>query len=354
MLPAIKINLSKIEHNTKAIVSTFNALGIQVVGVVKACLGNLDVARSMVAGGVSLIADSRLQNLERLSALNVPLMMLRQPMVEEVLRVVELTEMCLVSELKGIKMLSNAAGSVGKKYRVIVMVETGDLREGVLPLELLGFMKEASKVPWIELAGIGANVACLQGVPPTSSMLELLVDLAKKLRRRLGIDLPIISGGNSSVWKLVEASAIPPEINQLRLGEAILLGQETINLDPIPGTFQDAFVIEAEVIEAREKPLPKNTIALLKISDDKHRKRNSIKLRKRVILALGIQDIGRGELKPLDKGLQILRRSSDHLVVDITSSHLNYKVGDKISFIPTYEALLAAMTSPFVKKVLLR
>jgi predicted amino acid racemase len=154
------------------------------------------------------------------------------------------------------------------------------------------------------------------------------------LREHLGIELPVISGGNSSIWKLIETGKVPSGINQVRLGEAILLGQETIHLDPIPGTFQDAVVLTAEIIEIKEKP----------VSQHPHG------VRKRAILAIGLQDMCRGALLPLDKKAQLLRRSSDHLVVDLTESKHSYKVGDAMAFIPGYEAMLTAMTSSFVVK----
>ncbi len=313
--------------------STCNANGIEVVGVVKACLGNPDVAGAMVTGGVSAIADSRLQNLERLLDVDSPHMMLRQPMTWEIPRSVEITDMCLVSELETIKRLAATATALRKEYKVIVMVEAGDLREGVLPGNLFGFMREALRFPWIRLEGIGSNVACLQGISPTSAMLELLVESADDLRKRLDIELPIISGGNSSIWKLIEAGTVPPGVNQVRLGEAILLGQETVDLDPVPHTYQNAIVLEAEILEIKEKPVEQ--------PDGLHN---------RAILAIGLQDICRGALRPLDIKAKILRRSSDHLVVDITESEHAYKIGDAMTFIPSYEAVLAAMTSPFVAK----
>jgi len=331
-LPRITIDLSKIEH-TKTLMSTLRPLGIELVGVVKASLGSPEVARAMLRGGASVIADSRLANLRRLDSLDVPLMMLRQPMRAEVDEVVSITDICLVSELQAVEWLDGAAREQGRRYRVVVMVETGDLREGVLREDLPRFMKEASRFDSVEPAGIGTNVACLQGVPPTSAMLERLVESAAYLREDLGLELPIISGGNSSVWKLLETGLVPSQVSQLRLGEAILLGQETVGYEPIPGLYQDAVRIEAEFIEVRDKPMPSPS--------------GGIYRSRRGILALGSQDICRGELCPLDPGIHVLRRSSDHLVVETSSA--GYWVGGHAAFIPGYEAMLAAMTSPFVE-----
>lgn len=337
--PTLTIDLKKIEHNSRTIVTVCDRLRVQVVGVVKACLGNPDIARAMITGGVTTIADSRLANLERLSGADydkpVPRIMLRQPMVHEVRRVVELTDQCLVSEFDAIKRISDAATALRKVYGVVIMVETGDLREGILPEDLFSLVERTYRLPWIKIEGVGTNVACLQGVPPTTAMLDLLAENALFLRERLSLDIPVVSGGNSSAWKLLEAGLVPEGITQFRFGEAILLGQETVNLDPIPGTYQDAIMLEAEIIESKVKPIAGSPQ----------------EMRERAILALGVQDVCKGILKPLDKDLKILRRSSDHLVVDVTDSGGDYRVGDTMAFIPSYEAMLAAMTSPFVDKV---
>ena len=339
-LPRIVIDLAKIEQNTRVLTLTLSGFGIELAGVVKAVLGSPEVARAMLSGGATIIGDSRLANLRRLAGVGAPLMMLRQPMRDEVEEVVALTDIALVTELPAIEWLAGAARAQGRRYKVIVMVETGDLREGVLPEELEGFVGAARRYDSIEIAGIGTNVACLQGVPPTSAMLKRLVGSAESLRAGQDLALPVISGGNSSVWKLLEAGLVPPQVNQVRLGEAILLGQETVDYDPIPGLFQDAFTIEAEFIEVRDKPVKPST--------------GGIHGARRGILALGAQDICQGQLRALDEDIRVSRRSSDHLVVDISTSGRTHATGDSAIFIPGYEALLAAMTSPFVEKLFLR
>ncbi|MDI6817242.1 MAG: alanine racemase [Actinomycetota bacterium] len=339
-LPRIVIDLTKIEQNTRVLMSTLGGFGIELAGVVKAVLGSREVALAMLKGGATIIGDSRLANLRRLAGVGAPLMMLRQPMRAEVEEVVSITDVSLVSELRAIEWLAGAARAQGKRYRVIIMVETGDLREGVLPEELERFAGETQRHGSIEIAGIGSNVACLQGVSPTPAMLERLVGGAESLRGSRHLALPVISGGNSSVWKLLEAGLVPPQVNQVRLGEAILLGQETVDYDPIFGLFQDAITIEAEFIEVRDKPVKPST--------------GGIHGAKRGILALGAQDICQGQLRALDEGIRVSRRSSDHLVVDISASDRRYETGDTALFIPGYEALLAAITSPFVEKSFLR
>jgi predicted amino acid racemase len=389
--PVLAIDLEKIKINTRAIVTVCDEANIETVGVVKACLGSIDVAEAMVAGGAAIIGDSRLSNLKRLRAVGVPLMMLRQPMLSEIKEAVLVADYFLVSEMEAVRQLAlefkRVADSAGKitgkpagkpvedsvgecairstgkhtslKPKVILMVELGDLREGIMPEDVDAFAETVIELDGVELVGLGANVACLQGVPPTPEMLDKLAHMAEGLRNRLGIELPVVSGGNSSAWKLLAGGSLPEGINQLRFGEGILLGQETIDADHIDGTFQDAVVLSAEIIEIKDKPFDlarcfgaqnDNVSDERQLSARQTKQEKIGKTGKRAILAIGSQDISVGTLRPLDSGIEILRRSSDHLVVGIDNANESYSVGNCIDFIPSYEALLAAMTSPFVEK----
>ncbi|MEM3250484.1 MAG: alanine/ornithine racemase family PLP-dependent enzyme, partial [Thermoplasmata archaeon] len=71
-------------------------------------------------------------------------------------------------------------------------------------------------------------------------------------------------------------------------------------------------------------------------------------IRKRAILAIGKQDIEFDHLIPLDKDVQILGGSSDHMVVDVNESE--YEVGDIIQFYPFYPSILKFMCSKNKKR----
>ena len=224
----------------------------------------------------------------------------------------------------------------GRTHAVILMVETGDLREGADPAEVPYLVKKIIDLPHINLVGLGTNVACLEGVPPTPERLEILTGLKDEIEAKLGIRLAVISGGNSSAWKLIEGSEIPFKINQVRFGEAILLGRETVKGDPISGAFQDAFTLYAEVIE-------------VKIVGAQFIAPNG---RRQAIAALGRQDIDPEGLLPRNKGIKIVKASSDHLVLDTSGLDHPLGVGEIIAFDLNYQALLRAMTSPFVRAII--
>jgi predicted amino acid racemase len=131
------------------------------------------------------------------------------------------------------------------------------------------------------------------------------------------------------------------------VGEGILLGVETINRTPIPETFQDAFILESEIIELKEKMSVPNG----QISQNAYGERPVFKYMgkiKRGILALGRQDVFVDGLTSVDNDISILWSSSDHTVAHIDSS--NHQVGDIVRFKMNYAALVQLFTSRYVNK----
>ena len=47
----------------------------------------------------------------------------------------------------------------------------------------------------------------------------------------------------------------------------------------------------------------------------------------------------------------ILHASSDHLIVDLTESDVDYRIGDTVAFRMSYGALLRVMTSKYIEKI---
>lgn len=194
--PYLDINIDKIEENARKVVTRCQQDGIDVAGVTKVVCGLPKVARAMLRGGVSQLADSRLENLERMreDGIRADFMLLRLPMLSEVEKVVRLADISLNSELTVIKALSEAALQAGTRHRIVLMVDLGDLREGVLPRDTLVMARNILQLKGIDFHGIGANLACLSGVQPSSENLELLVHIANQLRERLSIPLPMVTG----------------------------------------------------------------------------------------------------------------------------------------------------------------
>lgn len=146
---------------------------------------------------------------------------------------------------------------------------------------------------------------------------------------------------------------MPPEINHLRIGEAITLGRNVLDRSPWPGTRQDTIRVVAEVIEVERKPSvpigPRGQDAFGGLAQFEDRG-----IRKRAICNIGRQDVVVDGIEPEDRGIIVLGGSSDHLVLDVEDAETSIRVGDEIGFFPTYGSLLAATTSPYMQKVVMK
>ncbi len=348
--PAIIMDRSKIVHNTKLLVEMGSKQGIKITAVTKVLCAWSELAEAVIEGGAYALADSRIENLKKLKAFNVPKVLLRIPMLSQVADVVQYADISLNSEIEVIKALNEAAKAKGKVHQIILMVDLGDLREGVWFEKATDFVKDIIKLKNIKLMGLGTNLTCYGGVIPSTDNLGTLVKIAEEIEGKYGIKLETISGGNSSSIHLLQKNQMPERVNEIRLGEAIVLGTESAYAKRIEGTYADAFTFAAEIIELKEKPsAPIGEIGLDAFGGKPVFVDNGII--KRAILAAGRQDIKHDGLTPRDKGISILGASSDHMILDITNAEVEYKVGDVVEFDVSYGALLGASTSEYVNKI---
>jgi len=347
--PCIEVTLNKITHNVSEISKLCREKGIDIVGVSKVFCARKEIVNAMLEGGINVIGDSRLENLKKLKDVNCKKLLLRIPMESHAAEVVKYSDISLNSEYETIAVLSKAAKRVNKVHNIILMIDLGDLREGVLESDVLTTVEKILKLPNIMLSGIGTNLTCYGGVIPDKTNLGKLISLKEAIKDKFNIELPIVSGGNSSSLYAVIDNSIPEGINQLRIGEGIVLGRETAYGKDIPNCYKDAFILKGEIIEIKDKPsIPIGNIGLDAFGETPHFKDKGIM--KRAIVALGRQDIAPEGLKPLDGEIEVIGASSDHLILDITNSCIKYEVGDVVDFTIDYGCLLRAMTSPYIKK----
>ena len=349
--PYLTIDLDKIEHNARGIVGLCREHGIEVAGVTKLTCGHPQVAKAMLRGGVTAIADSRFENIRRLrhAGVEAPMMLLRLPPLSGVEQVVSSVGVSLNSEPAVLEALSAAAVKRGTRHEVILMVDLGDLREGVWPDELHPLVEQTIRLPGISLIGLGANLACFAGVVPSEETMRHLVAIADALEHRFDIRFKWISGINSSGMELIASGRMPRRVNHARIGEAILLGRETVHRKPWPDTRQDAFVLHGEVLELKHKP----SMPVGERTEDAFGQRHLFEDRGRIqraLLNIGREDVDVEGISPMDPGLQILGASSGYLVLDVAASEGRVRVGDELKFSLNYSALLRAMTSEYVKK----
>ena len=352
MYPRMEISKSKLKHNTEVMCGLCRKSGINIMAVTKCFCAIPEAAQAFIDGGVQMLADSRIDNLKKLSALPVKKVLLRIPMHCEVDNVVEYADYSLNSELSTLIKLGEAAVKKGKIHKVIIMVDLGDLREGVWPDNIDRFVKEAVKINGIEIKGFGVNLTCYGGVIPDGKNLKQLVDISDMMAKKYNLDIEIISGGNSSSVYLLLDGKLPKGINNLRLGEVLLLGRETAYGKQVKGLYRDAFILKGQIVELKEKPsYPIGNIGMDAFGRTPEYEDRGIM--KRAIVAMGRQDIVPDLIHPVDEKIEIIGASSDHLILNVTSSEKSYKVGDVVEFLLDYGGLLSASTSPYIEKVVI-
>ena len=349
-----EVELNKIRENTARIVEICAPHGIEVLGVTKGFSAVPEIVSAMLAGGVERIADARLENVELLRSEGFAqhMTLLRIPMISQADRIVRQTQCSLNSEIKTMCAHSDAATAAGVTHEVVLMIDLGDLREGVVPVDAVGTIREAEKLPGIRVAGIGTNMGCYGGILPTATNLSLLCAIARVIEETLDRKLEVISGGGTSSIQLVKDGKMPPGVNQLRIGEGILLGTDTTHQLKLDYLHQDAFLLKAEIVELKDKP----SVPIGRIGRDAFGnvpQFEDLGIRRRAILALGRQDVQPEGLIPVDPGIQIMGASSDHMILDVEECTRELHVGDRVAFRLKYQGLMNLVTSPYVPRIFL-
>ncbi|MDD6483033.1 MAG: alanine/ornithine racemase family PLP-dependent enzyme [Clostridiales bacterium] len=344
--PCLYIDLKKITENVKTMAALCAEHGIEITAVSKVFCGEPEIVKAYLRGGVRRVGDARVQNLMKIRALECEKWLIRTPQPSMAEEVVKYADVSLNSEISVLDALNKAAAKQGKIHKVVLMYDLGDLREGFIDEEEFArgaeFAKNASH---LELYGTGTNLTCFSFVHPDTEKLSELLRVAHKY----GAD-KVISGGNSATVDLMLKGGIPAGVNLLRLGESLLFGRERAHYKYLPNTKNDAFILEAELVEVKNKPsMPWGHFGVDSYGNAPKFEDKGI--RKRGIAALGKQDTDVETMWPIDDEIEIIGTSSDHLVMDLTECERDYKVGDTVRLRLGYYASLRAFTSPYVEKI---
>ena len=346
--PRIEINLAKVAYNAAKLVELYGSKHIGLMGVTKTVCGAPEIATVLLEQGIHMLADSKLLNLQKMrdAGIKANFVLLRSPALSEVEAVITHADISINTELAVIYKLSEVALSKDVVHKIILMIEMGDLREGIMPDNLDGFIQKVLNLGGIKIVGIGVNFACFGGVKPNEQKMKDLSILANDIEKKFSFALSYVSGGNSANYNWFMTTDNVGRVNNLRLGESIYLGRETLNRMAIPELYTDAFTFVTEVIELKVKPsvpygeIGQNAFGIYPEFEDRGQMT-------RAILGVGNQDVLVTGLQPI-MDIDIIGSSSDHTVIDAKENNL--EVGDEVTFNLNYGALLSLMTSPYVYK----
>lgn len=353
--PVLKVNTGAIRSNAQAMNRFCGSRNLAVAGVIKFSDGDLEVAKAYYEGGCKQLASSRTVQLEKIRKAipEAETMLIRVPMISECDDVVRWCDISLNSQEKTLEKLNQCAAEQNKKHSVVLMMDVGDRREGVIGADRL--LQQAllveNELENLYLAGIGASFACVSGVLPDQYNLGELAEAARIIEAAIGRKLDIVSGGSSiTLTMLVNDVPLPPEINHLRIGGSIA-NPMAIKINRgvvIPGMREDTFTLTAEVVEVETKASAaqgsgKNWAGQIIEREDKG-------VRERALIAIGSQDIGDcKQLVPVNEKIEVTAGSSDHTVLDVTNCDVPFEPGDTIDFSLYYMGLLYCFSTKNVR-----
>lgn len=353
-MASIILDRKKLEYNYKKLNRLFDDAGVQWSVVSKMLCGNKIYLQEIIRLGIKQFCDARILNLKTIKEMlpDARTYLIKPPAKNNIKSVIRYADVSLNSSIKTLSMLSDEAVRQGKRHEVLIMVELGELREGVMGHRIGTFFEKALLLPNIDIIGLGANLTCLNGVLPDSRKLGQLVRHKEMLEEKFDIKLPYLSGGASVTIPLLIEGELPLGINHFRIGETLFFGTDVYNSTLLQGMKYDIFTLEAQILEVSMKPmLPYGEMGN---NMQGHRKEIDESLRgvtsNRALVDVGLLDVDIAHIKPNDDTVKILGVSSDMLVVDLGENNGRYNVGDLLTFSVDYMGALRLMASRYVSK----
>lgn len=349
----LKLYRKNLKHNFEFLDHLFQSNNLEWGVVSKLLCGNKIYLKELIDLGIREIHDSRISNLKTIKRLcpDVQTVYIKPPAKRSIPNIIQYADVSLNTEYYTMKLLSDEAVRQNKRHKVIIMVETGDLREGVMGDRLVEFYSSVFELPNLEIIGLGTNLNCLHGVMPSQDKLIQLSLYKQIIELKFNKKIPWISGGTSVTIPLVLNKQIPTGVNHFRVGETLYFGANLFEENIIPGMKANVFELFTEIIEITEKPLlPIGELAsnpqgdTLEIDESLYGKTSY-----RAIVDIGLLDIDPKYLIS-SYDFEIVGSSSDMMVINLGENKKKYKVGDLLSFHLKYMGALQILNSNYIEK----
>lgn len=350
----VTFDIDKLKLNFEYLNNLFVENGIKWSVVTKVLSGNKKLLTELLKLDINQVCDSRVTNLKIIKGLKpeVETIYIKPPAKRAIPGVIKYADISLNTELETIKMLSAEAQKQNKTHKIIIMLELGELREGVKGEDFVDFYESVFNQKNIEVIGLGANLNCLYGVLPNRDKLLQLSLYQQILEAKFNKKLPYVSGGSSVTIPLIFQKLLPEGINHFRVGETLFLGTDVYNDIPLEQMSNNIFMLYSEIIELIEKPIvPEGEMGTNLEGDtytfeDKDIGETTV----RAIIDIGLLDVEIKHLEFVDKDITIAGASSDVIVIDLGDNEKQYKVGDVIEFKLDYMGTLRIINSRYIDK----
>ena len=350
----ITLDTKKLKSNFNYLDSLFKKNHIEWSVVTKMLSGNKVFLTELLKYDINQVCDSRSTNLKVIKSINpnIETIYIKPPAKRSISSVVKYADISMNSEIETIKMLSEEAKRQNKVHKIIISLELGELREGVLGEDFIDFYKSVFNLENIDVVGIGANLSCLYGVLPNHDKLVQLSLYEQLIEAKFNKHIPYVSGGSSVTIPLIFQNLLPKGINHFRVGETLFLGTDVYNNTKFKKMYSDVFMLYSEIIELIEKPVvPMGEMGTnLEGENIEFEEKHIGETSYRAIIDLGLLDAETNHLEFVDKSLRFAGASSDMIVVDLGDNKKNYKVGDLVKIKMDYMGTLRIMNSKYIEK----
>ncbi|HLR33022.1 MAG TPA: alanine/ornithine racemase family PLP-dependent enzyme [Fodinibius sp.] len=351
----LKLYREKLSENYDFLDRLFKENDIKWGITTKLLCGHEAYLKEVADLGIGEMHDSRISNLRKIKEIDPDTMTtyIKPPPKDIIESVVKYADASLNTELSTLHALSEEAQKQDKIHKVIIMIEMGDLREGVIRENLIDFYEKVFQLSHIEVLGIGTNLNCMHGVMPDEDKLIQLSLYKQIIELRFNKTIPLVSGGTTVTIPLLLRNQLPSGINHFRVGEALFFGKDLFADGTIDGMHNDVLELYTQVIEIAEKPKvpsgelgrdPQGNVASI---DKEEYGETSY----RAILDIGYLDINPEHLINVEEDVKIVDASSDMLILDVGDNQAGYEVGDFIRFRLKYMGALGIMNSDYIDKM---
>ncbi len=352
----LEFNVQKLKKNFNYLDKLFKKNDIKWSIVTKLLCGNKFYLNEVMKLDIGQVCDSRLSNIKIIKKLrpDIETIYIKPPAKRSIKGIVEFADISINTEFETIKLLAKEAKRQNKTHKIIIMIEMGELREGILRSDFIDFYQKVFELPNIDVVGIGTNLSCLYGVLPNQDKLIQLSLYEQLIESKFNKSIPFVSGGSSVTIPLIFQNLLPKGINHFRVGETLFLGTDVYHDKNFKQMSNDVFTLYAQIIELIEKPtVPYGEMGSnvegesYDFDTDDYGKKTY-----RAIIDLGLLDVEEKHIQPVDKNIEFVGASSDMIVIDLGDNEKNYKVGNFLEFEMDYMGVLRIMNSRYIEKTI--
>jgi D-serine deaminase-like pyridoxal phosphate-dependent protein len=316
--PALLLDLDAMEHNLRVMSEYFSRKKANLRPHVKVHKATPELARMQLQAGAVGLTCAKLGEAEILGAAGITDILIANQIVgtRKVQRLVDLAAttdvMVAVDSYENVEELSRAAQAKGVKLRVLVEVNIGHNRCGVLPFEpTLALSKAVAAAPSLKYTGLmGYDGHCTFREPfELEACARKAYELLTATRRYVeaaGLEISIVSGSGSFSYKI---AADIEGITEVQAGTYLLM--DTAFKEHGLDEFECAVTVLATVT-SRPTWVENHDLAIIDVGS------------KSMDLGLGSPTVKQ------PAGASVLKLSQEHGRVKLEGNACQLKVGDKV------------------------